>query len=508
MAEAAPSNGTGRPGGAAKRSPAGTGNRPAVGTGHRPAVGTGTRALAGTGPHRSAGGAGGKVALLVVAMLVAGGVGAGLAFKDELFGAASRVTPPTPPRIPPRVTPPPPTPPPPTPVPVPPTPPPPTPPPTPAGADNGAAEKAIAEGKNLLAKISYEAALRTLGSVETMKVSPELAKEAAALARKAQAFHKLTRDVKLRPDADQVISVLELADGKKLRGVVARKPDGSYSILTGTPGGGQMTLTLAAADVRDVKEIDPAERRAELKKALNTRLAKLGGAAAPPELFDVAVFAIENGLREESLAVLERAWDGAEAVRKDLVRLVAEDQAGKLLNLAIWSDSIGQEIYARRYCEKIRGNAMYQGTVFSADAEKMLAMLDERKGIKNYRPSVEVTGVQIANPDAKPAPAADPVAPAPEPPKPAPTVRIATVSSKVDINEANRLFSEGMNYYFKAMPGMADCKANQAEARTRLRKAQQLYEEAVKRDPDNSQLQSRMTDCNKYLYGIMKMSTL
>jgi hypothetical protein len=352
----------------------------------------------------------------------------------------------------------------------------------------------------LLAQINYDGARKAFGRVETMKVSPELAKQAGALGRKAEAFQKLTRDVKIRADANQTISVVELADGKKVRGVVTKKPDGSYSVLAGTAGGGQMTYTFSAAEVHDIKEVDPAERRAELKKALNTRLSRLGAAAAPPELFDAAVFAIENGLGEDSLPILEKAWDGAEAARKDLVLLVAESQAGKFLSQAIWSDSIG---------EKILTNGMYRSTGAYADAEKMLALMDARKGIKGgYVETVKVTGAQAANPDTKP-PAADPVAaPVPEPPRPAPTVTVARVTSKADVGEANRLFEEGLKYYFKAMPGMADCKANQAEARTRLRKAQELYEAAVKADPDNSQLQSRLTDCNMRLYGIMKMSTL
>jgi hypothetical protein len=94
------------------------------------------------------------------------------------------------------------------------------------------------------------------------------------------------------------------------------------------------------------------------------------------------------------------------------------------------------------------------------------------------------------------------------PPKPPPTVTVSNVTSRVDLTEANRVFEEGINPYYKAMPGMADCKTHQAEARRLLRRAQELYEAAVKADPKNDQLQSRMQDCNMRLYGVMKMTTL
>lgn len=497
-------NGTKRPD-TAKRPPLNGGAR--AGTAERRAVGGRGRIATGTQRPAQGRGSGGMV-FFVVAAVLAVGVGVGLAFKDAIF-PPKKPLPPAVPVKPNPVKPVPPV------KPVDPVKPPDTvkqpdpikiepvrPAPTP---ENGLAEKAIAEGRGLLAQLNYDGARGAFGRVDTMKCSADLRGEAAKLSRKADSFLRLTRDVTVRPEAGKPISIIETVDARTIRGVVTRNPDGSYHILT---GGIQGDFT--PAEVRSVKEVSLEEQRAEIRRALNTRVSRLGEAPSAPELYDAAVFAIENGLGPESLDLLERAWAAAEAVRKDLDLLVAEDQAGKYFAHASWSDSIGQEVFARPYCEKILKNDLYRKTSYGPAAEKLLALMDERKGIKNYKRTFEIEGPKTPPPvdPVKPPPQADPIKPPTEPVKPPPKVTVSNITGKVDLSEANNEFSTGLSYYRQGQPGSPNSKQNLAEASRHFRKAQGLYEAAVKADPGNSSLQSRMQDCNMLLYACLKHSTL
>jgi tetratricopeptide (TPR) repeat protein len=497
--------------GAGKRN--GTGKSPAVATGKTGPVTKRTS----TGSHRAVRrGGGGKVALFVVALFLASGVGAGLAFKDELLSASKpvisttrppvgplRPTDPVRPADPVKPTDPvkPADPVKPIDVPVPPT------------ADNGMAERAIAEGKRMLAQLNYEGARGAFGRLETMKCSPELTKEATLLARKADSFQRLTREIKVRSDAGKVISIVTLADGRTLRGVVTRNADGSYKVVTGTRGAGEMTMTLLAGDVREVQAIDPAAERADLVRALDARMGRVSAANAPVEYFDAAVFAIENGLAEESLGALEKAWGAAEKAQKDLVLLVAEDKAGRDFAQANWSDSIGQELWARKYCERIRANEMYRNTSFYEAAEKLLAMMDARKGIVGgYKRTyvIEDKGPQqdptkTTRPEPVKTTGPEPIATVPPPP---PKVTVENITSKGDLSAANRAFEEGMKFFIQGRPGNANSNYNLAQAKKNFREALDIYEQAAKRDPGNSSLQSRIQDCNMKIYACSKMMTL
>ena len=50
------------------------------------------------------------------------------------------------------------------------------------------------------------------------------------LLRKAEAFDRLTRGIKVRADAGKTISIVTLANDKVLRGVVTKNEDGSVTI--------------------------------------------------------------------------------------------------------------------------------------------------------------------------------------------------------------------------------------------------------------------------------------
>jgi hypothetical protein len=491
---------------------------PSVGTGNRPPVGGGKRSLTTvktppvTSSHSPAGGAAGssvKLALLGAALVVGIGGGVMLAFKDDIFGPGKPAVPVEPvkpvkstrPVEPVRVV---------EPVkpvrpvepakpvepvrPIEPVKPP------PVVVDNGPAEKAIAAAKSLLAQLNYAGAREALAGVQTARCSPEVAGAVRTLLRKAEAFDRLTRGIKVRADAGKTISIVTLANDKVLRGVVTKNEDGSCNIVTGT-GSGEMTLTLRPAEIRDIKELDPARQRAELKKTLGTQLDRLGAAAPPVEYFNVAAFAVENGLREESLPILERAWAAAEGAGKDLAALVAEEQARGLFQKAHWADSIGQGVYARSYCTKIIENELYRKTSFGAAAEQLLGFMDQSKA-KNLKPTYTIKAEPVKPPEeAAPPELVRPASPPPE-------VRVMEITGKVDLSAANRVFTEGVKFMVEGRPGNPNSNQNLAQAVKKFREALATYQQAAEGDKDNSSLESRILECNRNIFSCNKMMTL
>jgi hypothetical protein len=472
-----------------------------------------------TGGYRSQRGGGGKGVLFVVVVLLAAGIGAGWAFKDDILGRVSPKPPETTgpvtptPVIPTPVTPTPVTPTPVTPTPIVPTPVTPTPAATP---DNAAAAKAIADGQRFLAGLNYGPALAAFGKVDGMKCSADLSKQAQALTRKVNTLKKLSSQVKIRPDAGENIQILVLNDGREIKGVVSENSDGSYKVLVGTKAGGSMRIDVPREQIAKIRIVDPKERIAELKGQVAKLVARLGAVPGPAGLVDVAVYALENGLKKDGHQLLGRAWDGAEKARgsggngKDLLALVAEHRAGKLFAQADWYDSVSQEIFARTYCQKILDHDDYSKTSFADAARKLLAMMDERKGIKNYKVTykIEAPKTPVKPPDPI---KIKPIEPMETRPAAAPRVHVSSISSSgTDLGSANSLFREGLTYYSKGMSlrGTSESKVWLSKAGRNFRKAGEIYERALKSDPGNSSLESRVVDCNKFRYACMKHSTL
>lgn len=444
----------------------------------------------GTGPQRPArGGGGGNKLLFLMLVLIAGGAGAGLAFKDKILGPAAPIVPPAKPpgKLPEK--------------------PPEKPPEYP---DNDRAARTVSDVERLLADMKYDPAVRTIQGVGLLKCRPELSGRVAKLAAKAEAFLKLSSEVKVRADAGKELQVAVLADGRRLKGVVTPTGDGGYSVLVGTAGGGQMTYTFAGGEVAKVEQVDPAERLSAVRREIDARLSRLGADPTPPDVIDVAVYAFENAMNAEGHRLLEQAWSAAGKSGGNLLRLVSEHRAGRLFAIADWYDSVAQESFARSYCDKILKSPDYGQTGWADSARKLLAMMDERKGLKNYEKTytIEAPKVAVKPPDET---SSSPAPTEPSQTRPAPKVTAKSISAKgTDLTEANRLFTEGLTSYSKGMSarGTPEGRPHLIQAAKCFRRAGEIYENALKAEPGNAALESRAVDCNKFRYACMKHTTL
>jgi hypothetical protein len=275
-----------------------------------------------------------------------------------------------------------------------------------------------------------------------------------------------------------------------------------------------MVLTFQPSEIQSVKDVDPSETIAELNTRINDKLRRLGPDADAGALVDVAVFAFENGLKKRGHEVLEKAWAAASRIsnaRDGLLGLVAEHRAARLFGQADWYDSVGQEIFARNYCDKIIKDKDYCKTSYFAAAKKLLAMMDERKGIKHYEKTYSIEAPKAT---LKP----------PDPLKPiessgsdsnsgsaAPKISVKSIaSSGTDLTQANNNFQKGMDLYIQGMRtrGTPSSKKFLSKAGHFFGKAGEIYERAAQSDPGNSSLESRVLDCNRFRYACMKHSTL
>jgi hypothetical protein len=80
-------------------------------------------------------------------------------------------------------------------------------------------------------------------------------------------------------------------------------------------------------------------------------------------------------------------------------------------------------------------------------------------------------------------------------------------SQKANLKSANQYFREGVDFYKRGRPGNPKSNAYLIKAAKMFRKANVIYEKASHKDPDNSSLLNRITECNRCLYSCNKMRT-
>jgi len=184
----------------------------------------------------------------------------------------------------------------------------------------------------------------------------------------------------------------------------------------------------------------------------------------------------------------------------------AEKRAGTYFAQADWYDSVSQEIFARKYCEKILKDQELSRTAFASAAKELLAMMDRRMGNKEYKPTFRIVTTIKAPEDLRPLEQPHHVASSNEP-------KILTSdisSSKADLGRANQLFKKGLGFYGQGMRvmGTRAAKGFLTKALSCFEKAGKIYNASFERDPKNSKLESRVVDCGRFRYACFKHITL
>jgi hypothetical protein len=234
----------------------------------------------------------------------------------------------------------------------------------------------------------------------------------------------------------------------------------------------------------------------------------------PVTAYELAAFAWEHALTREAAQQFSRAYDLAEAEGKDLVRLVHDDQADRLLGHARWYETVGRADFAQPYCEDIV--KFYPESRACADAKALLERLKDPAvaEAKTFTVETDRPAEEPPKPDSE---RTRPIKVRRPPPREEPskvTVRVETIASAASGGEmaaADAAFKAGMEAY---LAGLKEHEAGRnfvpkmREARRHFGKALPVYQKAAEAEPNNAKLQRRARETGFYYHQTGRMLPL
>ncbi len=348
-------------------------------------------------------------------------------------------------------------------------------------ADDERARTVLKLAASSMKACDFARAASLYSSLDTMDVSKKTAFEGRAGAVKAATFRDVVEGVELNPEATGDLSVFVL-DGTSIEAALVEETPDSY-VIRKDKG---ITVPLPKAEVHRVEKISEAKKREKLLARLEKRKEELDSQThiAPAlKSYLVAEFAYRNRLTDDAYPALEDAYSRDQNLRP----VVLEYRAGKLLVHALWYDSKDDAGSAKLYCKRIKDK--YPNTRIAQDAREILARMDARARKQTYRSTVTLTQRKEEE-DVK--------------------VEVSMVSSNKEANapvvaEANQAFGQAMEEYARGRPGKPNFNEHLKHAVPLFDRALKLYMQALDKDPGNTTLENRATDCQRYGYSARKM---
>ncbi len=368
-------------------------------------------------------------------------------------------------------------------------------------AVNADARKLIEQGALAMASGDFIGARTKFSLVDGLKCSGELRSSAKSMAHRATTFDDLTAPIAKSTEASGQLYHFELIDDAEFDAVIRSQDEKFYNIRKNSGIG----MPIPRHNVRKVTPISKEDQKADLVE----RLSRLEGEIKPQsgvDFYRLAEFAWSNNLTEQSVKLLDKAYDAD----KSLHQSVIDQKAGVLLAKAFWHDAKNSITWARKYCHKVTGD--YPASKHAPSAEELLASIEGREKKRKagkYKATVRITGgddaikTKVERKIAKSLPqrAKDVV-----------KVRAestgGTGAASGVLREADQVFNKALQDYQQGRPGMPNFNRHLADAAKGFDNAMNLYEKAQRLDPKNNQIDNRMTDCQKYGYHARKMQTL
>lgn len=459
--------------------------------------------------NRKQGGSGGKAFALLFLVVLAIAVGAGVAYREKIFEylegeqrkpdlGTPEVT--TPARVEPerRVAPPP----------IPEREPERTEPARAAAGDEAAARARLDAAFRAYNDLEFSKAYRTAEQAAQYAKGTPLEREAARLVRRADLFHKLLKDVEPNPEATGELWVFRMRNSQMV--AVKRGEDASnYHVILD----GGISAPISKESVVDAFPMPEKERRERYRQGLAEEKAKHASEGGVG-LYLTAVYAYRNMLHDEVLPLLEAADEES----PNLLREVSDNYASVLLRQAMWYDAIGRSIMAGKKLEELQKE--YPDSRYVKDAETLLADIRGRKERvltfaveeKKARPSVPErsdtprTGTTSHSEAIVPSPRGDETEEVSL--KNIQKIRADNPQVQRMVEEADKYFEEGMQYYLAGRPGNPNANQKLEKAAECFEKAANTYQKAADADPGNSKLESRASEAARLHYNSIKMQTL
>ena len=360
------------------------------------------------------------------------------------------------------------------------------------------AERARIQADAAFKALDFKLAARLYKTAALVLEGTQEAGRYGALSDKAVTFLRLTKKVKLNPEAEGNNVILRRDMGDIEVVLLGETPD-AYIVARKNGIRGEIPREDVRSVVRVTKDTYRQRALEDINKAAREMKERSGVA-----YYLIAERAYKEGLAEETLKYLDEAYklDGG-----DLPGRLRRYEAGQLLYRAHWMESTGRASTARMWCQKLE--RLYPDvTELVADARELRERIAEREAME--RQSTRRPTVKIKVREKKPARGgkagseeADEVT----------GVQIDEVGSSSGRNaktiaKINDLFKDAMDSYVAGRPGNPNSNRHLSQAAKGFDQVVKLCEQVLRSEPGNQALKNRQADASRYAYHARKMKTL
>ena len=373
--------------------------------------------------------------------------------------------------------------------------------------DNTKADKLLRRARTAYEKLQFDQAAHLYEEALALNCSRDRREKARAGRKKMRLSENLFDGVRLAYEAqsDGVMVRIRTIDGKEKVGAVddlAADPVRFHQ--------GRISYPIPRVQIREIKRLSADERLAELQASYRRNIRSIEIEIKSQIKIDGAVGhvlqareAFKFQLGREVAQHLDRAF----RLEPELRQAVESYEARKLLKEAIWRDSFGSEIHARRLCRKVIEK--YGHTNFKLEAEELLTQLDANKKVQNYKRTFTLVEVKPARPTQPRDPPPGPqISSAEEPPQES-TQETDTIKGSAEVARANKIFEKAAKLYNEAMQAQSSSRNEKLkQVEKKCVQCLAIYERELKKDPENSALESRLTDANKLRFWSRRLQTL
>jgi hypothetical protein len=399
------------------------------------------------------------------------------------------------------------------------------PPPIPTGEEE-LASKLIDQGRNALDNFDYEKA-KSFFHDASQKKAGQLREDAATWEKKADAFAIATKHISVSDfAAADTAYTIETTDGQEIRGLKisedAEKLRFQRIPMENPASGGKAIMYIDISDIRNRVALSKKQRHDEFLDLLS-HLESSVSIQRSTDYYDLVFLSKRLGLGHECMEYLNRAWTGgpthpadafiADSFRKELIRRTI-DRASLMLAAGRAKHIVDAEL--NDLLKTLKGYSVAEDEVEAFRHTIMANIHDGFKStitLKTAKPAEKIADAHKTNAGSPPPPVQQ-------------SARQLTETNNEDIevasdgvqghgaaasvvDKANSKYEEGMKYYRGFKQGSnGDNNKNLRAALKCLDEAVDLYDQALKTEPNNKAIADRQLEANMVAYGCRKYQTL
>ncbi|MEK7450211.1 MAG: hypothetical protein AAB019_12115 [Planctomycetota bacterium] len=318
----------------------------------------------------------------------------------------------------------------------------------------GIAGKIIKEAEVFYQQLDWPKALKKLEPVLGSKVEPGMMSQGKELKNKCQTFWELLSDItpeEMSPLNNWV--KIRLNHGVQMEGQLIKETGQGLRVRLNN-----FETEIPATQISSYQKLTPAERRIQLKKEREKKLAVFGPEPTAYQYYETGVFCYKNQLMDEVVPLLEKAWEKD----KNILTTVKDEQA----------------------------RSLYESYLFFKENNSKDKMVESLRKLEEKFPQSKYVALVKKRGNAsvdKPNPVLEP----------APVVISATLTdneAQTIIKQADEYYEEGLVHLQKTFERGPDFDEENNLALSSFRDAIKLYEQALQNKPKDAWLQNRYNE--------------